>query len=110
GADHFYSEEDQVGGTCVFDGPEGDGGGCENSGDSESGGENVEESAEKCAEGGLKTFAAASGECAGEDIEDAGAGSDGEKQGSGEEEQEAMGVEHGTILKEMAKRSNEVMR
>jgi len=39
----------------------------------------VEESAEESAEGGLKAFAAASGKCAGEDVEDAGAGSDGEE-------------------------------
>jgi len=55
----------------------------------------VEESAEECADGRLKPFAAASGEGTGEDGEDAGAGSDGEKKSGGEEECEAMRVEHG---------------
>jgi len=93
--DHFYAEEDEVGCAGVLDGVEGDGGGGEDGGDSESGGEDVEESAEESAEGGLKTLAAASGEGAGEDVEDAGAGSDGEKESGGEEECETVRVEHG---------------
>jgi hypothetical protein len=55
----------------------------------------VEESAEESAKGGLKTFAAASGEGAGENVEDSWAGSNGQEQGSYEEEQEAVRVEHG---------------
>ncbi len=55
-----------------------DGGSGQDGGDSDSGGEDVEEPAEKSAEGRLKTFARASCEGAGENVEDAGAGSDGE--------------------------------
>jgi hypothetical protein len=96
--DHFYAEEDEIGGTGVLDRVEGYGGGGENSGNAEGGGEDVEESAEECADRRLKTFAAASCEGAGEHVEDAWAGSDGEEQCGGEEEREAMGVEHKNIL------------
>ena len=71
-----------------------DGGSSQDRGNPESGGENVEESAEKSAEGRLKTFAAAAGESAREDVEDAGAGSDGEDDGCGEEKDEALSIEH----------------
>ncbi len=97
-ADHFYAEEDEIGGTGVLDCVEGYGGGGEDGGDSEGSGEDVEESTEESADRGLKTFAAASGESAGEDVEDAGARSDSEKQGGGEEECETMGIEHKNIL------------
>jgi len=93
-ADHFYAEEDEVGGAGVFDGVKSDGGSGENCGDSESGGEDVEESAEEGAEGGLKAFAASSGQGAGEDVENAWAGGDGEEKRGGKEEQETMRVEH----------------
>ena len=94
-ADHFYAEENKVGGTGVLDGVEGYGRGGEDGGDAEGCGEDVEESAEECADGRLKAFAAASGEGAGEDVEDAGARSDGEEHGGGQEECEAVRVEHG---------------
>ena len=55
----------------------------------------MEESTEESAEGGLKAFAAASGEGAGQDVENAGAGSNGEEQSGGEEECETVRVEHG---------------
>jgi hypothetical protein len=97
-ADHFYAEEDEIGGTGVLDCVEGYGGGGEDGRDSEGSGEDVEESTEESADRGLKTFAAASGEGAGEDVEDAGPGSDSEKQGGGEEECETMGIEHKNIL------------
>jgi hypothetical protein len=97
-ADHFYAEEDEIGGTGVLDCVEGYGGGGEDGRDSEGSGEDVEESTEESADRGLKTFAAASGEGAGEDVEDAGAGSDSEKQGGGEEECETVGIEHKNIL------------
>ncbi len=79
GADHFYAEEDEIGGTGVLNGVESYGGSGEDGGDSEGGGEDVEESAEESAKRGGKTFAAASGEGTGEDIEDSGARSDSEK-------------------------------
>jgi len=94
-ADHFDAEEDEVGGAGVLDGVEGYGGSGQDGRDSESGSEDVKESAEESTEGRLKTFAAAAGKGAGEDVEDAGAGSDGEKKGGGEEEYETMRIEHG---------------
>ena len=97
-ADHFYAEEDEIGGTGVLDCVEGYGGGGEDGRDSEGSGEDVDESTEESADRGLKTFAAASSEGAGEDVEDAGAGSDSEKQGGGEEECETVGIEHKNIL------------
>lgn len=94
GANHFDAEENQVGGAGVFDGVESYGGSGEDGGDAEGGGEDVEESAKEGAEGRLETFAAAASQGAGEYIEDAGAGSGREKEGGGEEEQEAVRVEH----------------
>src|ERR1044072_3667214 len=85
GTDHADPEEDEVGGTGVFDGMEGDGGSGEDGRDSESGGEDVEEAAEESADGRLKTFTASSGESAGENVKDSGAGSDGQKKCRSEE-------------------------
>lgn len=86
-ADHFDAKEDQVGGASVLDGVESDGRGGEDGGNSGGGGENMEESTEESAEGGLKTFAAASGKGAGENVENARTGSNGEEKSGGEEEQ-----------------------
>lgn len=95
GADHFDAEEDEISGTSILNGVEGHSGCGENCGYPERGGEDVEESSEESAEGGLETFAATTGEGAGQDVEDARAGSDGEKHGGGEEQHEAMRIEHG---------------
>jgi hypothetical protein len=94
-ANHADAEEDQIRGSGVLDGVEGDGGGGQDGGHAEGGGEHVEESSEECADRGLQAFAAASSKGAGENVEDAGAGSDGEKNCGSEEEQETVGVEHG---------------
>ena len=75
---------------------ESDGRGGEDGGNSNGSGENMEKSTEESAEGGLKTFAAASGKGAGENVENARTGSDGEEKSGGEEEQEAVGVGHMT--------------
>jgi len=95
GADHFDAEEYEIRGAGVLDGVESDGRSRENRGHAECRGEDVEEPAEECAKGGLKAFAAAAGEGAGENVKDTGAGSDGKKNGGGEEEHEAMRIEHG---------------
>jgi len=102
GADHFDAEEDEIGGAGVLDGMEGHGGGGEDGRDAESCGEDVEKPAKEGADGGLEAFATASGEGAGEHVEDAGAGSDGEEESGGEEEEQAVGVEHAEIVRETA--------
>jgi hypothetical protein len=93
-ADHFYAEEDEIGGASILDGVERDCGRGEDCGDSEGGGEDVEESAEESTDGRLKAFAAAPGESASEYVEDAGARGDGEEKRGGEEEQETVRVKH----------------
>jgi hypothetical protein len=95
GAYHFDAEEYEIRGAGVLDGVESDGRSRENCGYAECRGEDVEEPTEECAKGGFEAFAAAPGEGAGENVKDTGAGSDGKKNGGGEEEYEAMRIEHG---------------
>ena len=85
-ADHADAEPNEVGGAGVFDSVESDGGGGEDRGDAKSGGENVKEAADESADGRLEAFASAAGEAARQDVEDAGAGSYGEKERGREED------------------------
>ena len=58
----------------------------------------MEKSADKGSERRKDALAAAAGEAAGEYVENAGAGSDGEKQGGGKEEVKVMRVNHNERL------------
>jgi hypothetical protein len=98
GADHANAEPDEVGGASVLDGVKGDGGGGKNRRDAESSGEDVAESAEKRAEGGEDALAAAARETASENVENAGAGSDGQDECSNEKEQKAMQFNHSKMI------------
>ncbi len=91
---HADTEEDEISGAGIFNGVKSDGGSSEDGGDAQGGGDDVEESAEESAEGGVQTFVASAGEGAGENVEDAGAGSDGEDKSSSEEQKEVASIEH----------------
>ena len=93
-ADHANAEPDEISGSRKFDGVKRYSGRGQNSGDARGGGEDVEESSDERAEGGMKTFAAASGEGAREDVEDARPRRDGENHGGGEEKKEAVRIKH----------------
>jgi|SRR5689334_19368617 len=98
GADHADAEPDEISGSGEFDSVKGHGGRGQDRGNAGGGGEDVDEPSEERAEGGVKAFAAASGEGTGEDVKDAGAGRDGENHRGGEEEGETVRVEHGESL------------
>jgi hypothetical protein len=99
GADHADPEPDEVGRSGVFHGVEGEGRGGENRGNTESGGKDVEQAADERAQGRIDSFAAAAGEAASQDVENAGAWRDRKDHGGGEEKEEAVSVEHGVILR-----------
>ena len=93
-ADHANAKKNEIGGAGKLDRVKGQGGSGKNSGNTGSGGKNVDEAAEESATRGEQAFATATGKAAGEDIEDAWARSEREDQGGGEEEEEMMDVKH----------------
>ena len=98
-ADHADAEPDEIGGAGVFDGVKRDRRGRKNRGEAKSGGKDVEESANESAERRKDTFALSAGKAARQNVENAWAGRDGQEQGSGEEKQQAMRVEHEEIVR-----------
>jgi hypothetical protein len=99
GADHADAEPDEVGGSGVFHGVEGEGGGGENRGNTESGGKDVAQPADEGAQGRIDSFATAAGEAARQDVENAGTRCDRQDHGGGEEKEEPVSVEHGRIVR-----------
>ena len=70
----------------------------EDRGDAKSGGENVKEAAYESADGGLEAFATAASEAAGQDVEDAWAGSYSKKERGREEDEKTVRVKHQGIV------------
>ena len=99
GANHTDAEPDEVGGSGVFDGVEGDGGSGQDCGNAESGGEDVEKAADEGAERRMDSFTAAAGQAPSQNIENAGARRDGQHQRGRKEKQEAVSVKHEEIVK-----------
>jgi len=91
---HADAEETEIACAQILHRGKGDGGPGENDRDTGSSGEHVHHAAQKCAEGGEQAFAASSGESAGEHVEHAGTGRDGEQDGSAEEDEEPGGMDH----------------
>ena len=99
GANHTDAEPDEVGGSGVFDGVEGDRGSGEDRRNAQGRGENVEQPADESAERGLDSFTAAAGQAPSQNIENAGARRDGQHQRGRKEKQEAVSVKHEGIVK-----------
>ncbi len=97
-ADHADAEPNEIRGTRVLDGVKCQGGSSKDRGDSERGGQDMEESANKGAERRKDTLTAASGEAARQNVKDSRPWGDGQQQGSGKEKQETVRVEHPRIV------------
>jgi len=93
-ADHSNTQPYEIRCARVFDGVKRYGRSRQDRGDAEGGGENMEEPTDKGAQGGKDALAAASGEAARQNIEDAWPRSDCQHQRSSKEKQEMVSVEH----------------
>ena len=98
GANHTESQPDEVNGSGILDHGEGRSGCSQHGGKAETGREDVDRSSDEGAKGRKHALSFASGESAREDIEDAGAGGDGEQRRSCEEESQEMSVQHLIIV------------
>src|SRR6266487_1575627 len=102
-ANHAKAKPNEIRRAGVFDGVKGNGGRGKNRRDTECRGKNVKQPACESPERGLNAFALAAGKAARQDIEDAGPRRNGEDQSGGEEQQEAMWIQHLLILPTFAK-------
>src|SRR2546429_2342446 len=93
-ANHADAKPNEIGGTRVFDGMKCHRGSSKDCGDAKGGGQNMEKPTDKGAQGGKDALAAASGEAARQNIEDAWPRSDCQHQCSSKEKQEMVSVEH----------------
>jgi len=100
-ADHANSQPDEISGSGVFHGVEGDRGGRENRGNAERGGKYVKQSADECAQRRKNSFAAAPGQAARQNVENSRARCDCQQQCGGDKKQEAMRVKHPRIVRVM---------
>ena len=98
GANHTATQPDEVNGSGILDHGESRSGCSQHGGKAESSREDVDRSSDEGAKGRKHALSLASGESAREDIEDAGAGGDGEQRSSCEEESQQMSVQHLTIV------------
>src|SRR6266567_458079 len=97
-ANHAATQPDEVNGSGILDHGEGCSGCSQHGGKAESSREDVDRSSEEGAKGRKHALSLASGESARKDIEDAGAGGDGEQRRSCEEESQEMSVQHLIIV------------
>src|SRR6202158_4087655 len=98
-ADHANAKPNQIRSAGKLDGVKCHGRSGKERGHAERGGQNMEESTNKGAEGRMDAFTAATGEAARQNVKNSRPWGDGQNQGSGKEKQETVCVEHPGIVR-----------